>query len=49
MNPTTTKRLPWLLLFGRGLLFMGVQALFALGFAVGGAGQVGQLAPPDGR
>ena len=34
-DPNTTQ-LPWLLLFGRTLLFFGVQTLFALGFAVGG-------------
>lgn len=33
--PNTTQ-LPWLLLFGRAVLFFGVQALFALGFAAGG-------------
>lgn len=37
MNLTTTKVAPWLLLFGRTVLFLGVQALFALGFYAGGA------------
>lgn len=36
MNLTTTKVSPWLLLFGRTGLFLGVQALFALRFYVGG-------------
>ena len=39
MNTTTNKAIPWLLLFGRTLLFLGMQALFAFGLAVGGATQ----------
>lgn len=39
MNTTTGKAIPWLLLFGRTLLFLGVQALFAFGLAGGGAAQ----------
>lgn len=39
MNTTTNKAIPWLLLFVRTLLFLGVQALFAFGLAVGGVAQ----------
>lgn len=37
MNSTRANAFPWLLLFGRTGLFLGVQALFALGFYVSGA------------
>lgn len=37
MNATNVKLYPWLLLFGRTCLALGIQALFALGFYVGGA------------
>lgn len=36
MNSTGAKVFPWLLLFGRAGLFLGVQAIFALGFYVSG-------------
>lgn len=39
MNATNAKLYPWLLLFGRTFLALGIQALFALGFYVGGADQ----------
>ena len=31
MNPAITKRIPWILLFGRILLFILIQSLFAFG------------------
>lgn len=39
MNSTRANAFPWLLLFGRTGLFLGVQALFALVFYAGGATQ----------
>lgn len=39
MNSTNAKAFPWLLLFGRTVLFFGVQALFALGIYASGAAQ----------
>lgn len=39
MNTTTNNAIPWLLLFGRTLLFLGAQALCAFGLAVGGVAQ----------
>lgn len=39
MNSTRANAFPWLLLFGRTGLFLGAQALFALGCYAGGATQ----------
>lgn len=36
MHETSTRWLPWLLLFGRTILFVVVQALFAVGFVAAG-------------
>lgn len=36
-TPTSTTLAPWLLLFGRTLLFITLQALFALGFFLAGS------------
>ncbi|MCE7984525.1 MAG: hypothetical protein DYG89_25405 [Caldilinea sp. CFX5] len=43
MNATNAKLYPWLLLFGRTFLALGIQALFAFGFYLGGAPQAWEV------